>query len=195
MGYRGWEENITDITWEKTQITVPHLSVRKEIREGACWISYLKLRIWLELHLSEHTVQAEENYIPGIQTAEYISAWVCVIFKQSKTLQVLTSLFSTATSCGVLSSWKEMWKVFFGRAEHLAWLSGSLPQSRDEGILCMERRCAASPLALWHRDKPGWSWAPFIPQQEACPAAVPFSSVRQNRFDAWAEQSDLDYKH
>lgn len=101
-----------------------------------------------------------------------------------------------AISYGVLFSWEEMWKVSLGGTEHLAWLPGSLLQSRaGKGRVCVERRCATSPLALWHWDKPGRSWAPSVPQSETCPVRVPFSSVQQNQFDSGTEQSDWYYEH
>lgn len=162
--------------------------------EGFWWISYLKLRVWSELHLSEHTVQAEESYLPGSQAAEYTSAWVCVIFEQQKTLQIPTSAFSMAISCGVLFSWEEMWKVSLGGTEHLAWLSGSLPQSRDGESLRGEAMCHLSPCPVTLRQTK-WELSSICTPAGHLPGEGPLLSVQQNQFDSWAEQSDWDYGH
>lgn len=77
-------------------------------------------------NLSESTVQAKKNYMPGSQTAENISAWVCTIFKQQKPLQVhsLWSLHTARCPAGK-------------KCEECFWEEQSIcqdSQSRDGGI-------------------------------------------------------------
>lgn len=85
------------------------------------------------------------------------------------------------TSYGTLSRWEEMWRVFLGRAEPLPGLSeqgwrGSVPLPATPRQTRLEMSSALS-------------------QQESCLAASPASSEQQNQFDAWPEQSGLDYEH
>lgn len=56
-----------------------------------------------------------------------------------------------AISYGVLFSWEEMWKVSLGGTEHLAWLPGSLLQSREGESLRGEAMCHLSPCPVTPR--------------------------------------------
>lgn len=93
-------------------------------------------------NLSESTVQEKENYMPGSQTAENISTWVCAIFKQQKPLQVhfLWSLHMAYCPAG-----KKCEECFGKRRASARCLRAGVEESQYGGEMCNFSPCPVTP--------------------------------------------------